>query len=95
MRTFAPPSEGDVVCTRKPFVSLSSIETSPGVIMSFSWTSSPGTTSTRIGWSSSRLSVRVLATTVTVSSTAGSGCRSTTTSCCEPAATCTVAVSVT
>jgi hypothetical protein len=49
MRTLAPPTDGEVVCTRSPFVSLSSIETSPGVIMIFSWTSSPGTTSTRIG----------------------------------------------
>src|SRR5688572_33132827 len=67
MRTFAPPNDGDVVCTRRPFVSFSSIETSPGVIMIFSCTSSEGTTSTRTGSSSMRRSVRV-AVTVTDSS---------------------------
>src|SRR5687767_11884621 len=72
MRTLAPPNEGEVVCTRRPFVSLSSIDTSPGVIMIFSWTSSDGTTSTRTGSSSMRRSVRVAVTVIDSSIFTGS-----------------------
>ncbi len=49
MRTFAAPSVGAVVCTRKPVVSLTSIATLPGVIIAFSSISSWSTTSTRSG----------------------------------------------
>ncbi len=80
--------DGDVVCTRSPFVSLSSIETSPGVIMIFSCTSSSGTTSTRSGSSSMRRSDRV-AETMMVSSISDWGCISTATRVCSPGLTST------
>ncbi len=81
MRTLAAPSDGEVACTRIPPISFSIMTMSPGVISIFSSISSRPSTSTRIGWSSSRLSVRVAATTVTCSSTVGCGSSSTSTSC--------------
>jgi len=90
MRRLAPPSAGDVVWTRRPLVSASSIETSPGAMAIFSWTSSFGTTSTRSGMSSMRCSVRVAVTT-TFSSSSDSGARSTSTRASAPARTSTCA----
>jgi hypothetical protein len=55
----------------------------------FSSISSRASTSTRMGWSSRRLSVRVDATTVTLSSRLGCCCNSTMTSCIAPAPSCT------
>jgi len=68
----APPSVGDVSCTRRPAVSFSSTAMLPGGISSFSSISSPVTTSTRSGSSSMRRSPRVETTTIASSSTAAS-----------------------
>jgi hypothetical protein len=77
----AAPSEGDVAWTRMPPVSLSSMTTSPGVIMAFSSISSASTTSTRIGWSSMPRPVRV-ADTVMCSSIDAVRVRSIAIVCC-------------
>ncbi len=72
MRRLAPPSDGDVVCTRRPLVSLSIMLMSPGVISIFSSISSRASTSTRTGSSSIRRPVRVDSTTIPSSSMAAS-----------------------
>ena len=89
MRTLAAPSDGDVVCTRMPPISFSIMTMSPGVMSIFSSISSRSRASTRIGWSSMRRPVRVVATTVTSSSRVSSGSRATRTTRSSPAATVT------
>ncbi len=84
-RTLAAPIDGDVACTRNPPISLSIITMSPGVMSIFSSISSRPSTSTRVGWSSSRRPVRVVATTITSSSTVGSGVRVTASAASRPA----------
>ena len=86
MRTLAAPSDGDVACTRMPPISFSIMTMSPGVMSIFSSISSRSRASTRIGWSSMRRPVRVVATTVTSSSTVSSGSRATWTTRSSPAA---------
>src|SRR5574341_1389679 len=78
MRTTAPPSDGAVTWVRTPTISLRSIVRSDGRISVFSATSIPASTSTRAGSSSSRRSERV-AVTVTASSSAIGGPRTTVT----------------
>ncbi len=90
-RTLAAPMDGEVACTRIPPISFSIMTMSPGVMSIFSSISSRPSTSTRTGSSSSRLPVRVLATTVVSSSTTGCTGSSTITVCSRPAATSTSA----
>ena len=59
IRTLAPPSDGPVATTRTPLVSLSSIDTLPGDMLTFSASSSLPSTSTRVGSSSTRRLERV------------------------------------
>ena len=89
IRTLAAPSDGDVVCTRMPPISFSIMTMSPGVMSIFSSISSRSRASTRIGWSSMRRPVRVVATTVTSSSRVSSGSRATRTTRSSPGATVT------
>ena len=86
MRTLAAPSDGDVACTRMPPISFSIMTMSPGVMSIFSSISSRSRASTRIGWSSMRRPVRVVATTVTSSSTVSAGSSATRTTRSSPAA---------
>ena len=62
MRTLPVPSPGAVACTRSPGVSLSSMLIPLGAISVFSSTSISSTTSTRIGVSPAKRSVRVALT---------------------------------